>query len=277
MPATGGDTEAESTLQAPVADGFRFNARDFPYWLVAILLALAWMGYLILRSPSRPGPLSHGRVTGTITGLTTTIRATITGFALALLIGLIAGLGRISKNVLIRNLAITYIEFVRGVPILVLISMTAFVIVPQLSDALGFDNSTVDFFWRAAIALALIYGAYLAEVFRAGIESVPKGQSEAGRSLGLSAGQTMRKIVLPQAVRNMTPAIGNDLIAMLKDSSLLSVLGIRELTQENKIYTSATFQYKPGYLALTFFYLTMTLILSLLLRAYRKYLGLTDA
>jgi polar amino acid transport system permease protein len=272
MPATGGDTEAESTLQAPVAEGFRFSAREFPYWLVAILLALAWMGYLILTDDK------YGTAFDRIEpGLTTTIRATITGFALALVIGLVAGLGRISKNVVIRNLAITYIEFVRGVPILVLISMTAFVIVPQLSDALGFDNSTVDFFWRAAIALALIYGAYLAEVFRAGIESVPRGQSEAGRSLGLSASQTMRKIVLPQAVRNMTPAIGNDLIAMLKDSSLLSVLGIRELTQENKIYTSATFQYKPGYLVLTFFYLTMTLILSLLLRAYRKYLGLTDA
>ena len=178
---------------------------------------------------------------------------------------------------MIRNLAITYIEFVRGVPILVLIAMTAFVIVPQLSDAFGFDNASVDFFWRAAIALALIYGAYLAEVFRAGIESVPRGQSEAGRSLGMSAGQTMRKIVLPQAVRNMTPAIGNDLIAMLKDSSLLSVLGVRELTQEGKIYTSATFQYKSGYLVLSFFYLTMTLIFSLLLRAYRKRLGLDDA
>ena len=209
-----------------------------------------------------------------VPGLWTTIRATVTGFVLALGLGLIAGLGRISKNTVIRNVAITYIEFVRGVPILVLIAMTAFVIVPQLSATFGFDNSSIDFYWRASAALALIYGAYLAEVFRAGIESVPSGQTEAGRSLGMSDRQTMRLIVLPQAVRNMTPAIGNDLIAMLKDSSLLSVLAIRELTQMNKIYTSASFQYEAGYLVLTFFYLSMTLVLSLALRAYRKHLGL---
>ncbi len=272
MPATGGDTEVEATLQAPASEGFRLNARDFPYWLVAIVLTIAWLGYLILTNDEYRSAFDRIQP-----GLGTTIRATLTGFGLALVIGLVAGLGRIAQNVVVRNIAIAYIEFVRGVPILVLISMTAFVIVPQLSDALGFDNASVDFFWRAAIALALIYGAYLAEVFRAGIESVPRGQGEAGRSLGLSAGQTMRKIVLPQAVRNMMPAIGNDLIAMLKDSSLLSVLGVRELTQEAKIYTSSTFQYKSGYLVLTFFYLTMTLIFSLLLRAYRKYLGLGDA
>ena len=271
-PTAGGAAEAErTTLDPPMSERMRFNAQDFPYWLVIILGLLGWMGYLILTNDD------YGTAFDRISpGLWTTIRATITGFVLALGLGLVAGLGRISKNTFIRNVALTYIEFVRGVPILVLISMTAFVIVPQLSSAFGFDNSSVDFFWRAAIALALIYGAYLAEVFRAGIESVPRGQSEAGRALGLSHRQTLRLIVLPQAVRNMAPAIGNDLIAMLKDSSLLSVLGIRELTQENKIFTSSTFQYSSGYLVLTFFYLSMTLILSLLLRWYRKHLGLEN-
>lgn len=271
-PAVGGASKAErTTLPPPRSERFHWNARDFPYWLVVILGLLAWMGYLILTKDDYRN--AFDRISP---GLWTTVRATLTGFVLALCLGLVAGLGRISRNPVIRNVAITYIEFVRGVPILVLIAMTAFVIVPQLSAAFGFDNSSIDFFWRAAAALALIYGAYLAEVFRAGIESVPRGQSEAGRSLGMSSGQTMRKIVLPQAVRNMTPAIGNDLIAMLKDSSLLSVLGVRELTQENKIFTSATFQYTPGYLVLTFFYLSMTLILSLLLRWYRKRLGLAN-
>ena len=255
----------------PAEARFRWNQREFPYWLVIILGLLGWMGYLILTNTDYGN--AYDRISP---GLWTSIRATITGFALALGLGLVAGLGRISKNTFIRNVALTYIEFVRGVPILVLISMTAFVIVPQLSSAFGFDNSSVDFFWRAAIALALIYGAYLAEVFRAGIESVPRGQTEAGRAVGLSHRQTLRLIVLPQAVRNMAPAIGNDLIAMLKDSSLLSVLGIRELTQENKIFTSSTFQYSSGYLVLTFFYLSMTLILSLLLRWYRKHLGLEN-
>ncbi len=231
---------ASGTTPLPAEARFRWNAREFPYWLVIILGLLGWMGYLILTN-SEYGT-AYDRISP---GLWTTIRATITGF-------------------------------VRGVPILVLVSMTAFVIVPQLSSAIGFDNASIDFFWRALIALALIYGAYLAEVFRAGIESVPRGQTEAGRALGLSHGQTLRLVVLPQAVRNMAPAIGNDLIAMLKDSSLLSVLGIRELTQENKIFTSSTFQYESGYFVLTFFYLSMTLILSLLLRWYRKHLGLDD-
>lgn len=93
----------------------------------------------------------------------------------------------------------------------------------------------------------------------------------------MSHGQTMRKIVLPQAVRNMTPALGNDLIAMLKDSSLLSVLAIREISQEGRLYASSTFQFRPTYLVLTFLYLTMTMILSMLLRWYRSRLGLDEA
>jgi polar amino acid transport system permease protein len=258
--------------EPPMAERFRFSARDFPYWLVAIIGILAWMGYLILSDEKY-------RVAwdAIIPGLTTTISATFFGFIFALVIGLLAGVGRISRNVVVRNVAITYIEFIRGVPILVLIFTVAFVAVPQLSTALGFENSSVSPFMRATSALAIIYGAYLAEVFRAGIESVPRGQTEAGRSLGLSHGQTMRKIVLPQAVRNMTPAIGNDLIAMLKDSSLLSVLGVRELTQEGRLYASSTFQFRPTYLVLTFVYLTMTLILSLLLRWYRSRLGLEES
>ncbi len=265
-------SEAErTTLVPPMSERFRSGAKDFPYWLVAILGILGWMLSLIITNDQYN--TAWHRI---LPGLGTTISATIVGFGLALIIGLLAGLGRIAKNVVIRNVAITYIEFIRGVPILVLIFTVAFVVVPQLSSLLGFSNSSVTQFTRAVTALAIIYGAYLAEVFRAGIESVPKGQTEAGRSLGLSHGQTMRLIVLPQAVRNMTPAIGNDLIAMLKDSSLLSVLGVRELTQEGRLYASSTFQFRPAYLVLTFFYLSMTLILSMLLRWYRSRLGLDD-
>ncbi len=272
MPLGGAPTAELTTLEPPMSARFRFNAREFPYWLVAILGILGWMLVLILTDDKYR--IAYDRI---VPGIWTTISATLVAFGIALGIGLLAGLGRISKNVVIRNVAITYIEFVRGVPILVLIFTTAYVIVPQLSSALGFDNGSVSGFTRAASALAIIYGAYLAEVFRAGIESVPRGQFEAGRSLGMSNGQTMRLIVLPQAVRNMTPAIGNDLIAMLKDSSLLSVLGVRELTQNGRLYASSSFQFRPTYLVLTFLYLSMTLILSGLLRWYRSRLGLDDA
>ena len=100
---------------------------------------------------------------------------------------------------------------------------------------------------RAIVALALIYGAFLAEVFRAGIESVGRGQMEAGRSLGMSHVQVMRHIILPQAIRNVLPALGNDFIAMLKDSSLVSVLGVRDLTQVSRLYASTTFQYQETF------------------------------
>jgi len=273
MPLTGGATEAErTTLVPPMAERGRFNAREFPYWFVAIIGILGWMLILILTNDQ------YGKAwDAIIPGLTTTIAATLYAFGIAVVIGMIAGLGRISRNVVSRNVAITYIEFVRGVPILVLIFTVAFVVVPQLSGVFGFSNQSVTPFTRAVSALAIIYGAYLAEVFRAGIESVPKGQMEAGRSLGLSYGQTLRRIIMPQAIRNMTPALGNDLIAMLKDSSLLSVLGVREITQQGRLYASSTFQFRPTYLVLTFLYLSMTLVFSLLLRWYRSRLGLDDA
>ncbi|HEX5615636.1 MAG TPA: amino acid ABC transporter permease [Acidimicrobiia bacterium] len=245
--------------------------REFPYWLLAIVAAIAWMSYLIA-TQDRYGDAYDA----IIPGLRTTVETTAYAFVIALVLGLVAGLGRISRNVITRNIALTYIEFIRGVPILVLIFTIAFVVVPELSSAFGFSNDTITNQWRAVIALALIYGAYLAEVFRAGIESVPTGQSEAGRSLGMSHAQTMRRIVLPQAIRNMTPAIGNDLIAMLKDSSLVSVLAVRDLTQRARLDAGTSFDFRATYLVLTLLYLVMTLVLSLLLSWYRRRLGLDD-
>jgi polar amino acid transport system permease protein len=271
VPQPGPIDEGPSHSHAP-SSTFGDRARDFPYWLAVILALLAWMVYSIATNATYNEAYHF-----IIPGLRTTIAATAFSFLIALAIGLVAGLGRIAKNPVLRNIALTYIEFIRGVPILVLLATVSFVVVPSLSRSFGFENSSISFFWRACIALSVIYGAYLAEVFRAGIESVPPGQMEAGRSLGMSHGQTMRLIVLPQAVRNMTPAIGNDLISMLKDSSLLSFLGINELTQNGRLYTSSTFEYNAGYFILTMLYLILTLVLSLLLRWYRSRLGLDDA
>lgn len=106
----------------------------------------------------------------------------------------------------------------------------------------------------------------IAEIFRAGIESIGRGQMEAAKSLGMSGGQAMRYIILPQAIRNVLPALGNDLIALLKDTSLVSVLGVREITQVSRLSVSTTFRYEETYFILTLFYLTMTLLLSLLLQ-----------
>lgn len=259
------------------------NWREFPWWLLAIFAFLVIMAYLIATTPnfreafdfikggfeivSEPGQFEI-----VVEGFWMTVKVTLTAFAIALVLGLMAGLGRISHNTFIRNLAITYIEFIRGVPTLVLIFTLAFVIVPSVADAIGFENKLGQD-WRAIVALSVIYGAFLAEIFRAGIESIPGGQMEAARSLGMSYSQAMRNIILPQAIRNISPALGNDFIAMLKDSSLVSVLAVRDLTQMARLYAGSTFRFRESYLVLTFFYLSMTLALSLLLRWYERRLG----
>jgi polar amino acid transport system permease protein len=129
------------------------------------------------------------------------------------------------------------------------------------------------FYWRATIALAITYGAFLAEIFRAGIESIEKGQMEAARSLGMSYGQAMRQVILPQAIRNVLPALGNDFIAIVKESSLVSVLAVRDITQIARLYAGRSFRFLESYTILTVLYLTLTIVLSLILRAIERRLN----
>lgn len=247
------------------APGSGINLRHFPWWLAVILAAIAYMTFRITTDPNY-----QSTFLAILTGLGTTISTTIIAFLFALLIGLLAGLGRVSRSAALRNIAMTYIEFIRGVPILVLIFTIAFAVVPAASSLFGIPNNSVSLSARAIIALAMIYGAFLAEVFRAGIESIPPGQMEAARSLGLTHAQAMRHVILPQAIRNVLPALGNDFIAMLKDSSLVSVLGVRDLTQVARLRASSNFRYEETYFILTFFYLVMTLVLSLLLQWFQR-------
>jgi polar amino acid transport system permease protein len=234
-------------------------AETFPFWALAIALILGWMGWLVMFNPRYEQ--AWDRI---IPGVWLTIRITLFAFGIAMVIGVVAGLARVSTSIIARNVARTYVEFIRGIPMLVLIFSLALVIVPELANALGWDNR-LSLFWRGAIALALVYGGYIGEVVRGGIQSVAVGQMEAGRSLGMSRGQTMRSVVLPQAGRAMIPPLGNDFIAMLKDSSLLSVLGILEITQLGRQYASGSFRFRESYLVLTFIYLSLTIFLSLLL------------
>lgn len=260
--------------------------KDFPYWLVIILIFLGVMGYLILTgdefrqaflfiwgSPGTMADFERNGLTGLIgRGITMTFYITLIGFVAASLIGLLVGVGRISNNVILRNLATTYVEFIRGLPTVVLLFTLAYVIVPAMLGVLGLENR-VSLTTRAIAALSIIYGAFLAEVFRAGIESVALGQTEAALSLGFTPWQTMRYIVLPQAIRNVLPALGNDFIALLKDSSLVTLLAVRDMTQQAKLYSGSSFRFRETYLVLTFLYLSLTLILSLLLRLVARRLG----
>nr|MBN1228813.1 PD40 domain-containing protein [Anaerolineae bacterium] len=132
------------------------------------------------------------------------------------------------------------------------------------------ENSAIPMNIRAIIALAVTYGAFLAEIFRAGIQSIGRGQMEAARSLGMSYGQAMRYVILPQAIRNVLPALGNDFVAMVKDSSLVSVLAVRDITQIARLYAGRTFRFRESYTTLAVLYLTMVVTLSLLVRLLER-------
>jgi ABC-type amino acid transport system permease subunit len=163
------------------------------------------------------------------------------------------------------TLSTLYVEVVRGVPMLVIILYMGFAITPALRNA---TNGELDLrgLPAAIIGLSFGYGAYLAEVYRAGIESIPKGQMEAARSLGMSYFQAMRYVILPQAIRVVLPPLGNDFIAMLKDSSLISVIALPEVLQQGRLWISRNFRAFEGFNSVAMLYLVMTLFLSLLVR-----------
>jgi polar amino acid transport system permease protein len=202
-------------------------------------------------------------------GLVMTVRATILGYSLALVLGLIAGLMLVSKHPVPLALGKLYVEVVRGLPLLVIILYAGFVVSPFLRDS---TNGWVDLsdFTGAVVGLAFGYGAYLAEVFRAGIQSIHSGQMEAARSLGMSYFQAMRHVILPQALRVVLPPLGNDFIAMLKDSSLISMVALPEILQQGRLWVSRTFRAFEGYNTVALFYLVMTLVLSLLVRLIER-------
>ena len=236
-----------------------------------MLALITWMVYTIISGDEYIKACNF-----IIPGIRITFGATFVSFLIALILGLFLGIGRISDNKFLSTISRTYIEFVRGIPILILIFTMAFVVVVDAAEFLNINNGNVPMIIRAIIALSVFYGAYIAEVFRAGIESVPVGQREGGASLGLSERQVMRHIVLPQAFRNMLPALGNDFISMMKDSSLLSVLAVQDLTYKGRLYSGSTFRFQETYLVLTVLYLCITLLLSGLQRRLERKLENTE-
>lgn len=199
-------------------------------------------------------------------GAIVTVQITAISVGLGLLIGLIAGVARISSFWPVRTLAAIYVDFIRGTPLLVQIFLMYFAL-PVLTGV------RVDPFIAAITACSVNSGAYVAEIFRAGIESIDKGQMEAGRSLGMTWGQTMRYIIIPQAFKRVIPPLGNEFIAMLKDSSLVSVIGFEELTRRGQLIIARTYGSLEIWLSVAFIYLIMTLTISRLVayleRRYR--------
>ncbi len=242
----------------------QFDAAQFPWWVVIIVVVGLYVTISVLTSPQYRDVFRF-----IIPGLRVTLQATFAAYGLALVIGLIAGLMRVSRNPFLYAISTLYVEIMRGIPMLVILLYAGYVISPRLRDATA-GTITLSDLQEAILGLAIGYGAYLAEVYRAGIESIHRGQMEAARSLGMTYLQAMRYVVLPQAIRVILPPLGNDFIALLKDSSLVAVLAIPDLLQMGRLYISRTFRAFEGYNSVALLYLAMTLMLSLLVRWMEK-------
>jgi polar amino acid transport system permease protein len=278
---------SQPPLLTPRSSRFNFNfLYTLPWWL--IVLILIGLDILLLISSNE----LYGRIFGQLVeGIGLTLIVSVMAYLAALLIGLVVGLIRSNPpappkagtgirgiiasigRVIIYNIATFYVSLLRGLPILVIILIVAFVLVPMLRDFLintfGVESDSLmrgSSPEAAAIALSLTYGAYLSETFRAGIQSIGKGQIEAARSLGMNYRQTALYVVLPQAVRRILPPLGNDMVSMIKDSSLVAILGVRDITQIAKTSSGRSFRYLETYLLVAAIYLTLTVIGTLLVR-----------
>ncbi len=200
-----------------------------------------------------------------IDGIAITIVVTVVSFVLVLVVGLLGGLGRISRSRVLRGVTTAYVEVIRGIPLLVQLLFWYYAL-PQVIQGFGaaIGSQALATYRADPIAMAILgltvgYGAYMTEIVRAGIQSVPKGQAEAARSLGLTYVQSMRYVVLPQAFRTILPAIGNEFVTLLKDSSLVSVVAVPDLTRRGREFMSMTFIPLETWFMVALLYLIMTL------------------
>jgi len=285
------DTEEEMALDRKSQNQLNKNLlREIPWWAVIIVLIGISFIILVLTNQNYQDTmlvLIKGRPTAkALEGIMLTIRITLVSFAIAVTIGLFTGLARVSKNIILNNVATFYVEVIRGMPLVVLMLYVAFVLLPlgiDLINSIGqalnitalaeLSLRNISFEVRAIAALAIGFGAYEAEIFRAGIVSIERGQMEAARSLGMTYIQAMRYVILPQAIRRVLPPLGNDFIALLKDSSLATVLAVPELTQLGRVQRSSTFRVFEVFNSVAFLYLTMTLVLSFLVRMLERRLS----
>ncbi len=260
-----------------------------PWWLLIIMLLVLLFFFVVRRDDTYQTIVARVQQ-----GIWTTVWVTVVAYSLAIVLGLLIALMRRSHNVILYQMSTVYVEIVRGIPTLVLVYYVALALTPEfikLMNSLGewmllnnvlteqaaslaalrardVPNTT-----RAIIALAISYSAFLSEIFRAGIDSIPDGQREAGRSLGMTDGQIMRRVILPQAIRNILPPLGNDFIAMLKESSLVSIVGVEDITRIGATYASATFTFFQSYNVVAITYLILTVSLSLMVKGMEWYLG----
>lgn len=232
----------------------------FSAWRIAFFGSIGLLVLLPLLSPSPYWDVMKFLPVGVFR----TFQVTVISILIALFIGLLTGLGRISRNTVINRIATVYVEVIRGIPLLVQLfyiyyALGAFVQVPRLLAAI--------------IAMSVCYGAYMGEIFRAGISSIPKGQMEAALALGMTRRQALRRVILPQTVRIILPPVGNEFIALLKDSSLVSILAVSDLLRRGREFASTSFEYFESYTIVALMYLVLTLFFSKLVGIMEDRLG----
>ena len=234
--------------------------RDNWWWLVVAII-----GIIVLLAVLIPDP--YWRIIKFVSdGILVSIGVTLVAFILTLFLGLLTALGRLSKIGIINWATTIYVEIARGVPLLVQLLFWYFAF-PSLIQSFGrliqfepFERYLANPYFMAILGLTFCYAAYMSEIYRAGIQSISKGQNEAARSLGMTRGQAMRYIILPQAIKVILPPVGNEFISLLKDSSLVSVVSVADMTRRGREFMAANFLPVETWLMVALLYLVMTLI-----------------
>ena len=206
-----------------------------------------------------------------VIGLWITLKLSVIATIGGIIIGIVGGLSRISSNPALKWITIGYVELIRGSPLMVQILIWYFVIGTVVNDILAaYGLGRIPAFWYGVASLACFAGAYVTEIVRAGIQSIHRGQTEAARSLGMSYTQSMRYIILPQALRRILPPLAGQFISLIKDSSLLGIIAIRELTKAAREAVTASLQPFEVYLMLGVLYLVLTFTLSMVVQRMEK-------
>ncbi len=203
-----------------------------------------------------------------LAGAWMTVKITSLSVGVGIIIGIIGGLMRVSKNPILYWLSTVYVEIIRGTPLLVQIFIVYFGL-----PSIGIRLTP---YLSAVAALGINSGAYVSEIVRGGIQSISKGQMEAARSLGMSYAQAMRYVILPQALVRILPPLGNEFIALIKDSSLVSTIAIAELTRVGQQIITRTFQSFEIWTGVALFYFAMTFIMSRIVRFLESRLAIND-
>jgi polar amino acid transport system permease protein len=250
---------------------------DAWWWLVAVVALIIVLLVVLVPDPFRNMFLFMSD------GIRTTILLTVISFVFILIVGIIGGMGRVAKNPIIHFIATLYVEVIRGIPLLVQLIWWYFA-APQAIMSIGkllnfapMANYQSNAFLLAVIGLVICYGAYMSEIFRAGIQSIPKGQIEAARSQGMTYMQAMRHVVLPQALRVVMPPVGNEFIMLIKDTSLVSAVAMADLTRRGREFMSTHFNPMETWTMVALLYLVMTLFFTRVIdymekrRRYERY------